>query len=40
LQAFIVAIYPSVEDALSKAISSYPGIAQAGLRHRELSTVR
>lgn len=31
---FVVAIYPSVEDALSKAVASYPEALKAGLRHR------
>ena len=32
--AFIVAIYPSIEDALAKAVSNYPVGAEGGLRGR------
>lgn len=39
MSAFIVAIYPSVEDALSKAIASYPEALKQAFGIAELSTV-
>ncbi len=39
MSAFIVAIYPSVEDALSKAIASYPEALKEAFGIAELTTV-
>ena len=39
MSAFIVAIYPSVEDALSEAVASYPEALKQAFGIAELSTV-